>query len=390
MRIVAFYLPQYHPIPENDRWWGKGFTDWTNVIKARPRFKGHYQPHIPADLGYYDLRREETRLAQAKLAAEHGIAGFCYYHYYFNGKLLLESPFNEVLATGKPDFPFCLCWANENWTRCWDGADHEILMQQDYQTYDHLEHIRWLLKAFKDERYITISGKPLFLIYNASAIPELDKKISDWRGAVKDAGFPDLYMCSVQSVPNTLRTADALRLGFDGAVSFYPHSSVRGSRRFTNRVFGVVPRLINKLIRHSRLEKRVRLLSVTGRFSYKRLVDNVLKLPAHPSVFPCVMPSWDNTPRKRVNGGVYQNDDPSLYGDWLRHALRTAGRRPYDEQLVFINAWNEWAEGCHLEPDLKNGKAFLEETKNALASFEALPRTETKESLSEGMLHTTN
>ncbi len=164
MKIIAFYLPQYHPIPENNEWWGAGFTEWTNVAAARPRFKGHNQPHIPADLGFCDLRLEETRILQAELAKQYGIGGFCYYHYWFNGKMLLERPFNEVLQSGKPDFPFCLCWANENWTRRWDGRENEILMGQNYHEYDADKHMLWLEQAFSDDRYIKINGKPLFLV----------------------------------------------------------------------------------------------------------------------------------------------------------------------------------------------------------------------------------
>jgi hypothetical protein len=191
MRAIAFYLPQFHPIPENDRWWGAGFTEWHNVARARPRFRGHQQPQLPERLGFYDLRLAATRQAQAELAREHGIEGFCYYHFWFNGRMLLEQPLNEVLTTGHPDFPFCICWANENWTRRWDGGDHEILLGQDYAAYDAQAHIRWLRRAFSDPRYITVAGRPLLLIYNAAAISDLAARIRQWREAARDLGIAD-------------------------------------------------------------------------------------------------------------------------------------------------------------------------------------------------------
>ena len=225
-KIITFYLPQYHQIPENDLWWGKGFTDWQNVAKSRPRYYGHYQPQIPSELGFYDLRNEETRVAQAELAKEYGIYGFCYYHYWFNGKMLLEKPFEEVLKTKKPEFPFCLCWANENWSRRWDGKDSEILMEQKYQDYDSNEHINWLINAFADERYIRINNKPLLLIYNASGIPDLRKLIISWRDVVKKAGIEDIFLCSVKSIHNKISDIDAIELGFDSVVEFIPSSEI--------------------------------------------------------------------------------------------------------------------------------------------------------------------
>src|SRR6266478_229140 len=188
IRPIAFYLPQYHTIPENDIWWGKGFTEWTNVVKARPQFKGHYQPHLPGELGFYDLRLEEVRQRQAALAREYGLYGFCYYHYWFNGRRILERPFKEVLASGKPDFPFCLCWANENWTRVWDGGGQDVLLQQHYSAEDDRQHIRWLANAFRDPRYIRIGGRPLFLVYRTELLPDPARTAAIWRNEVAKAG----------------------------------------------------------------------------------------------------------------------------------------------------------------------------------------------------------
>jgi lipopolysaccharide biosynthesis protein len=192
VRAICFHLPQYHPIRENDEWWGKGFTEWANVTRTRPRFKDHYQPHLPADLGFYDLRLPEARQAQADLARQHGIHGFCYYHYWFNGRRLLERPFNEILASGQPRFPFCLCWANENWTRRWDGQERDILLEQNYGDEDDLNHIRWLANAFRDPRYIRIQGKPIFLVYRLSRLPNPARTVKIWRNEAGALGVGDI------------------------------------------------------------------------------------------------------------------------------------------------------------------------------------------------------
>lgn len=368
MRAIAFYLPQFHPIPENDRWWGAGFTEWHNIARARPRFRGHHQPQLPERLGFYDLRLPATREAQADLARKHGVGGFCYYHFWFNGRMLLEQPLNEVLDSGRPDFPFCICWANENWTRRWDGGEHEILLGQDYDTYDARAHIRWLGRAFADPRYITVAGRPLFLIYNAAAIPDLAGRVRQWREAARELGLPDLYLCAVLSVRNELAADELRAAGFDAVIDFMPHPDVRGPRLAGNLLRYLGPRLLNKTLRFLGWDRRLPRLPVLNRFSYRRLAGNaVRRWRERDDLLPCVFPSWDNSPRKRVDADVYQNDDPRLYGRWLREALRTVRHRPHAEQLVFINAWNEWAEGCHLEPDTRHGLAFLEETRAALA-----------------------
>ena len=224
--VIAFYLPQYHPIPENDAWWGKGFTEWTNVTKARPLFPGHYQPHLPADLGFYDLRVAESREAQADLARQYGITGFCYYHYWFSGKRLLHRPFDEVLTSGRPDFPFCLCWANENWTRIWDGGDSEILMKQTYSHEDDLAHIRWLARAFADPRYIRVENKPLFIIYHAFQLPNIQKTTAIWRDECRRLGIGEIFLCRVDTTG-----ADVLppkEVGLDAAVEFHPDRGSMG------------------------------------------------------------------------------------------------------------------------------------------------------------------
>jgi lipopolysaccharide biosynthesis protein len=224
-RLIAFYLPQFHTIPENDGWWGKGFTEWTNVRNAVPYFPGHYQPHVPGQLGYYDLRSPDVRAAQAALAGEYGIHGFCYYHYWFNGRRLLELPFNEVLRSHQPDFPFCLCWANENWTRRWDGDDKQVLMVQKYSHEDDRLHMESLIPAFRDDRYVRIDGKPVFLVYKKNLLPDARKTAEIWRDTAKRAGIDDIYLITVETGSQG-RVSVPVEFGFDAAIEFAPH---RGS-----------------------------------------------------------------------------------------------------------------------------------------------------------------
>lgn len=368
-KIVTFYLPQYHPIHENDQWWGKGFTDWRNVVKGRPRFKGHYQPQLPSDLGFYDLRLEHTRIDQASLAKSYGIDAFCYYHYWFNGKMLLETPFNDVLSSGKPDHEFCLCWANENWTRRWDGLDHEVLIQQNYDDYDPVEHMDWLAKAFSDERYIKIANKPLFIIYNVSGIPDIDQKIKIWRKLTKERGFDGLYLCSVNSIHNLSKNEAGETGDFDAFVDFIPNNDIHQYRKPLSLPRYYFSSLVNKAINAFGLGNKIRKLPLTYVCDYKKIAAHEINRPVKEKVtFPCVIPNWDNSARKR-NSTVIQNDDPAEYEKWLYAALSKAATYPEDEQFVFVNAWNEWAEGCHLEPDLKNGRGFLEATLRAVQSL---------------------
>ena len=218
-RFIAFYLPQFHPIPENDQWWGPGFTEWTNVVRGRPLFPGHYQPHLPADLGFYDLRLPEARLRQAELAAAHGIEGFCYWHYWFNGRRLLERPFNEVLASGEPKLPFCLAWANETWSRRWLGEEKQILMKQAYGPADDLNHIRWLITAFADPRYIRVANRPLFVVYRPHDLPVPKRTADVFRTECIRQGMPDPYLLGADAHRSGV---DCWTLGFDGTLVFEP------------------------------------------------------------------------------------------------------------------------------------------------------------------------
>ena len=356
-RFLAFYLPQFHPIAENNEWWGPGFTDWTNVVRARPVVRGHYQPHIPADLGFYDLRLAEARAAQAAMAAEYGIDGFCYYHYWFHGRRLLERPFDEVLRSGQPDFPFCLCWANENWTRTWSGRDGEVLVRQTYSERDDLTHIRWLAEAFSDPRYLRIRGRPVFLVYRASSIPDTARTTDTWRREAVRLGVGDPYLCLVHSFD-----ADRLDpgpLGFDAAVKFAPDWRIvrkpNGSRarRGSRRVF------------HPRSPYRVNTLR-----DYRSVVTDSLRQP-NPDyrLYPCVSPGFDNTPRRPTGATVLLNSSPEAYETWLRETVERFEPFGPEEDLVFVNAWNEWAEGNHLEPCQRWGKAYLEAHARVVANF---------------------
>jgi len=363
-RLIAFYLPQYHPIPENDEWWGKGFTEWTNVAKAKPLFKGHYQPHIPADLGFYDLRLPETRQAQADLAREYGIHGFCYYHYWFNGKRLLEQPFQEVLESGEPDFPFCLCWANENWTRRWDGADHKILIRQVYSEQDDVEHIKYLLPIFEDPRYIKINGKPLILIYRIQSLPNARRTVEIWRKMADQAGFPGIYLCSVVSL--SILHFDPTVLGFDAAVDFVPDWKYLPDPK---KPLGYNYSIFRKIMKRA-FPENIFLFNHISK--YAAFMENMINRPEpNFKLFPGVTPGWDNSARKRKFAHIFYGSNPKLYGEWLKIAINLSRKRfiNIEEQLVFINAWNEWGEGNHLEPDLKWGRAYLEKTRDVLYSL---------------------
>jgi hypothetical protein len=341
-RALAFYLPQFHPIPENDEWWGQGFTEWVNVARAKPQYPGHYQPHVPGELGYYDLRIPEVREAQAQLAREHGIHGFVYYHYWFNGRRLLERPFDEVLESGSPDFPFALCWANEEWTRNWDGRTGTILVSQEYSEEDDLAHIRWLARAFRDERYIKVDGRPLMLIYRAELLENPERTFGIWRDEAKKLGIPDLYLCYVESHGPPHGGPQAF--GMDASVRFMPNG-------------------------HDRVPVFAPLEDTRGlhMFDYPATAENHLRRPLPDwKEFPSVMVSWDNTARRPYGATVYAGATPHAYEHWLRETVRSVAEVPEEENFVFLLAWNEWAEGNHLEPDQQFGRAWLEATKSVL------------------------
>lgn len=343
MRPLAFYLPQFHPIAENDEWWGPGFTEWTNMAKARRRFPGHYQPHIPADLGFYDLRLAETRAAQAELAAVHAVEGFVYWHYWFAGRRLLERPFSEVLASGKPDFPFALAWANQTWSGIWHGAPDRVLVEQTYPGPDddraHFEH---LLSAFTDDRYVTVGGMPLFYVFRPEQLPEPARFVERWQQMALEAGLPGLFLVAEMSdlIGDGPIYPDPFSAGFDAGV--HVRIPVERSGLGTARM------------------RALRKLGLPEIFPYaRRPVARPPSTPERP-VFPCVYPNWDNTPRSGPRGLVAHGSTPQRFRVHVADAVASLQAFPSERRLLFVKSWNEWAEGNHLEPDQRYGHGYLE------------------------------
>jgi lipopolysaccharide biosynthesis protein len=350
IRPLAFYLPQFYPTPENDKWWGKGFTEWTLVSQAKPLFKGHYQPHLPSDLGFYDLRISEIMEEQTSMAKDAGLYGFMFYHYWFHGKRFLELPVNKMLETGKPDFPFCLCWANETFTKVWAGNPNQILQKQEYSFEDDKRHMSYLCnEVFKDPRYIKINGKPLFGIWERKEIPDINGTITIWKETAKEFGFPGLYLVSLDCLSGA---ADPALNNLDAVVEFVPD-------------WGKLPK------HHTRntLHKALNFLNVYRSpfydhkiMKYDDLIDNSLnKTKPVFKYFPGITPSWDNTPRrKKRNAHVFHDSSPEKFEGWLSKIIKDFNPYSEEENFIFINAWNEWAEGAHLEPDIRWGKGYLD------------------------------
>lgn len=360
IKPIALYLPQYHTIKENDEWWSEGFTEWTNVKKAEPLFPGHYQPHIPENNNYYDLGTFHEMENQALLAKKYGIYGFCFYHYWFNGKLLLEKPLHDMLELGKPDMPFCLSWANENWTRAWDGQQKQILIKQEYSLDDDLQHIQYLIPFFKDPRYIKIDGKPVFLMYRSELHPNIKEATNIWRREAQKAGFKDLYLIRMEHFQKNINPA---MHGFNAGMEFSPDSAYKGKKLAKHNM---AKYLFNKLLNQLNIKKTPE--NEHSIYSYATLVDNTIKKPDFDyKYFKCVSPSWDNSSRRKKKATIFIDSTPDLFEKWTKEVMAyTAAKFEPTEQFFFINAWNEWAEGCHLEPDLKNGHSYLESFRKAL------------------------
>lgn len=375
-RILAFYLPQYYPIPENDEWWGKGFTEWTNVAKAKPLFRGHYQPRIPADLGFYDLRLQEVREAQAAMARDAGVEGFCYYHYWFgNGRQLLERPFNEVLNSGKPDYPFCLCWANHDWTnKTWKKGSSlktdSIIMKMEYSIDDDIRHFKHLLPAFRDKRYITVDGKPLFGIWAPNSIPDLRGFIQRWRGLALENGLPGLHLVgytanatgrSIRGNRLSLWATDKaaehyqalLDQGLDAVIS-------SGLSRGQAMCQGRMKMLAYFLSKHT-------ILPINNRTDYKKTMENYyVEEDRWENVYPTLMPQWDRTPRAGIKTNPLTNSTPEKFEKTIDTALSLIKDKQPEHQILFLKSWNEWGEGNYVEPDLKYGHGYLDAIRNAI------------------------
>lgn len=345
VKPIAIYLPQFHTIPENDEWWGEGFTEWTNVKKATPRFKGHYQPHVPLNEDYYNLEDVEVMRRQADLARAHGVYGFCFYHYWFNGKLLLEKPLHQWLEKKDIDFPFCLSWANENWTRRWDGKDKEQLISQEYSLDDDRKHIQYFIQFFKDERYIKVDNKPMLLMYRSESHPFIKEATEIWREEVIKAGFGGLFLIRMENFEQDI---DPVSQGFDAGMEFAPERAFSGGKILKDNKFSY---LISKALHN--LDIKPDLRYENGIYDYNRLADGMIgkKTPDY-TYFRCTCPSWDNTSRRKSNAIIYTNSTPGKFEEWLKSTKEwTEENLPGELQYTFINAWNEWAEGCHLEPD---------------------------------------
>jgi lipopolysaccharide biosynthesis protein len=361
-RIIAFYLPQFHPIPENDRWWGPGFTEWTNVAKAKPLYPGHEQPHLPADLGFYDLRVPEARAEQARMARASGIEGFCYWHYWFgHGRRILERPFHEVLTSGEPSFPFCLAWANQSWTGAWYGNPKSVLLEQQYPgPEDERAHFEWALNAFRDPRYMAVDDRPIFCVYAPHDMPSTASFVEHWRQLAERAGLPGLYFVAISHAYKS--GIDPYRNPildpFDAVSLLTPQDYIDPRQRRTR--FDIVRRWKSRDIetRFTRWAARFR---GPDRFEYADVVDKTLNdIPSEARFLPQVMPNWDNTPRAGRRGFVYENSTPALFARHLKKAVAVVKDRPQQEAIIFVKAWNEWAEGNYLEPDAKHGHGYLD------------------------------
>jgi hypothetical protein len=377
-RLIAYYLPQFYPIPENDETWGKGFTEWINVAKAKPQFKGHDQPRIPADLGFYDLRVPEVREEQAELARESGIEGFIYWHYWMgNGKKLLQRPFEEVLTSGKPDFPFCLAWANHDWkTSTWvHGEGNKMIYPMVYGgVKDYTDHFNYVLPAFKDHRYITVDGKPLFVVYDPYAFKDVSNFLKTWRKLASENGLKGIYFVALMNNTSTIRR-DAqgnitrvipnlksskevydhiLSLGFDGINSY---GKARGEMIYQ----GMYRRNIKKLLH------QVFSFLPAQTFDYPKVVPYFFAPEdAWDNVFPCVLANWDRTPRAGSSEGVYVNSTPKNFKKHLEQAIELIKDKPDQHKILFLRSWNEWGEGNYVEPDQTWGHGYLDAIKEAL------------------------
>jgi lipopolysaccharide biosynthesis protein len=348
-KLIAFYLPQYHPIPENDLWWERGFTEWSNVAKAVPEFVGHYQPHLPGELGYYDLRVPEVQKRQVELAMNYGIYGFCFYYYWFAGKILLEKPLNQFTENESIDFPFCLCWANENWTRRWDGLENEILIEQHHSEESDFAFINSIKKYLLNKRYIRILDRPILIVYRISLLPNPLETSRRWRNYCRENNIGEIYLIAVQSSGEF----DPKSIGFDAAMEFPPHglpilTQIQTDLKIVNPNFkGAI-------------------------YEYSHAAAGMMqKIPPKYQLFKTVMTSWDNTARMQTNPLIFHNCTPKYYQSWLTSAMEYSLEfSPEGGKFVFINAWNEWAEGTHLEPDRRYGFAYLNATKLALEKME--------------------
>jgi len=353
-KVIAFHLPQFHRIPENDRWWGDGFTDWTNVRRARPLYEAHQQPRVPLGGRYYDLTDAATREWQANLAREYRVDGFCYYHYWFNGKKLLEQPAEAILASGSPDFPFCFSWANESWTRSWDGTTRDVLIQQDYGGEPEWRtHFDYLLPFFSDRRYLTYQGKPMFLVYRPQDFPAISRMFAAWQRWAQDAGLPGI------SFIKTLTCFDDNLGGpeYAASVAFEPWLAIRRRTPFALRARWFAERAVRALLRSFGACR-------SHEWPYEEIWENMIARKYAADEFRGAFVGWDNTPRRGEHARIVSGATPKAFGRCMRRQLAAAASE--GSSFVFVNAWNEWAEGAALEPDEADGYAYLEQLRDAV------------------------
>ena len=358
-RVIALYLPQYHPIPENDKYWGKGFTEWTNVAKAKPLFKGHYQPKLPADLGFYDLRLAEIREAQAELARSAGIEGFMYWHYWLgNNRMLLEKPFQMVLKSRTPNFPFCLGWANHSWsTKTWEKGKFftkdEMIMKQLYSgENDFINHFNYVLPAFKDERYIKVDGKVLFLVYDTS-VPELKSFIEIWRRLAEENGLSGIHFVGSR-IRRTSTKDGVLSLGFDAINNGIRNQWVAECAAVGSKYLKMLRSFLSFNAGGIILQK----------YQYKNIIKNLCNDEDYEeNVYPSIIPGYDRAARSGRQGIIYHNNTPDLFGKHVDDVLEHVRNKSPEHKIVLLRSWNEWGEGNYMEPDTKYGHAFLDELK---------------------------
>ena len=370
-RVIAFYLPQFHPIPENDKWWGKGFTEWTNVAKAKPLFKGHYQPRIPADLGFYDLRVPEVREQQAQMAQEAGIEGFCYWHYWFShDHKLLERPFQEVLSSGKPDFPFCLGWANHSWTnKSWEAGTRQqkemTLMQMVYNEDEYIKHFYDVLPALKDKRYITVDNKPLFLVWSPTDIPSANTFIQVWQQLAKENGLNGIHFVGIQQsiINDHIRLKDLLFKRIPNqAANIYQHILELGFDAINSRGYNRADLCCRTLwdIIYRAITIRLFKYYPISKCDQRQINQHLYSQEdTQEYVYPTIIPNWDRSPRSGKKARIYTNSTPEVFAEQVDMALNLIKNKKEEHKILFLMSWNEWAEGNYMEPDLKYGHGYL-------------------------------
>ncbi|NLP58166.1 lipopolysaccharide biosynthesis protein [Lutibacter sp. B1] len=363
IKFLAYYLPQYHPIPENDKWWGKGFTEWTNVVKAKPLFKGHIQPILPGELGFYDLRIPEVRQAQSSLAKQYGIDGFIYYQYWFdNGKMLLEQPAEAMLKDRSTTIPFCFCWANETWKGIWHGINNpEVLIEQKYNgKLGYIEYFKYLLPFFKDGRYIKIENKPMFHILRIEDIPDVDVFIETFNNLAVQAGFDGIYFISTIVSDLNFSLKYEKIYGQIGNDVFLKMRYKQINKFEGIRYLGKIERKIKAFLGYTlSLEKRKKPLIL----DYKKGVENLNINYPHKKYIPCVFPNWDNSARSGNKSMIFKNANPTAWQEHLQFAVNKQIKAFQNPPFIIIKSWNEWAEGNYLEPDSMYGRKWLEAVK---------------------------